>query len=151
MGLHDDMLDQIRTLCQSHARIDDKISRVCQLLYGIEGYEWVGYFFLDQERGDRLVLGSYAGEAEPPRNILLGKGVCGQAAEREITIVQGDVSQELNYVRISDRVQSEIVLPLFRSAKLAGVLSVQSHEKNRFDEHDRLFLEEVCLLLTDQI
>ncbi len=151
MSEHVKLLEEVHAICSTPARSEDKMAQVCQLLYGIPGYDWVGFYLVDADNSDHLVLGPLAGQENPHTEIVFGKGVTGQVAERQVTIVVDDVTEELNYLTLNPDVKSEIVLPLFRQGRLAGMLDVESEQAARFDDRERLFLEEVGLELTDQI
>ena len=46
---------------------------------------------------------------------------------------------------------SEIVIPLRRDGKIIGVLDIDSPKFNRFDQHDRLGLEETVQILESML
>ena len=145
------LLEEIRAVCRNQARAEDKITQVCRMLHEVDGYDWVGFYRVDPDHTERLVLGSHLGADTPYKELTYGKGVCGQVAERQTTIVVDNVADELNYLAFDPDMKSEIVLPLFRQGRLAGMLDLVSLTEARFGERDRLFLEEVCLQMTDQI
>lgn len=145
------LLEEVRSVCRSHARAEDKMAQICRMLQEVDGYDWVGFYLVDPDRHDSLVLGPHVGSDNPHKELVFGKGVCGQVAERQTTIVVDNVADELNYLSLDPAVKSEIVLPLFRQGRLAGMLDVESVTEARFGDRDRLFLEEVCLQMTDQI
>ena len=145
------LLEEVEAVCRNHARAEEKMARVSRLLHEVEGYDWVGFYLVDPDKPERLVLGPHAGPQVPHQELVFGKGVCGQVAERQVTIVVDNVADELNYLSVDPNIQSEIVLPLFRQGRLAGMLDLESTTLSRFSDRDRLFLEEVCLQMTDQI
>ncbi|MGV8096663.1 MAG: GAF domain-containing protein [Mangrovibacterium sp.] len=96
----------------------DLLLQICRLLKDrIYHYDWVGFYRL--ENGE-LILGPYVGKPTEHIRIAVGKGVCGQAAEKKQTIVVQDVSQEDNYISCSIDVQSEIVVPVFEKWSVCG-------------------------------
>ncbi len=149
---HQEILVRAREICDQDCRADEKMRRICRLLHDeLDGYDWVGFYLVDEERPGELVLGPYAGEPTEHVRIIFGEGICGQAAERDATIVVDDVGKVENYLACSPRVRSEIVLPIYRHGQLAGELDIDSHQPARFGPEDRLLLEEICLMLTDRI
>lgn len=151
MNDHKVLLEDIEAISRTQARAEDKMAQVSQLLHGVDGYDWVGFYMVDPDRPSRLVLGSSNDSDNPHVEVAFGKGVCGQVAERGVTIVVDDVADELNYLARDPEVKSEIVLPIFRQGRMAGMLNVESLNRARFADSDRLMLEEICLLLTDKI
>jgi len=47
--------------------------------------------------------------------------------------------------------KSEIVVPLVRSGKVVGVIDVDSHEFNQFDDVDARWLEQVAGMVTEEL
>ena len=149
---HNEIVARVQEIVEQNVRAEEKMQAVCRLLHDeLDGYDWVGFYLVDEERPGELVLGPYVGEPTEHTRILFGEGICGQAAERDCTVVVDDVTQETNYLACSPHVRSEIVLPLYRHGQLAGELDIDSHTPARFGSDDRLMLEEICLLLTDRI
>lgn len=119
--------------------------QVCQILKAkIYHYDWVGFYLL---KDDLLQLGDYVGKPTDHTQIAIGKGVCGQVAEKKATITVQDVSQEDNYIACSLDVQSEIVVPVLKNGEFIAELDIDSHSPAPFTQNDQVFLEEVCELL----
>jgi len=123
----------------------EKLLAVCDMLNSlIPYYDWVGFYFVDREKPDELVLGPFVGAPTEHVRIRFGKGICGQAAEKEETIVIQDVSQENNYLACSIDVRSEIVVPIFKDGTVMGELDIDSHDLAPFDREDRELLEAIA-------
>ncbi|MFW6250451.1 MAG: GAF domain-containing protein [Alkalispirochaetaceae bacterium] len=116
----------------------------------VEHYNWFG-FYLTVPGSRTLALGPYEGAPTDHLRIPFGRGVCGQAAEREETVVVDDVSAESNYLACSLETKSEIVVPIMRGERVLGEIDIDSHRKAAFDESDRGFLEELAGLLKDRL
>jgi len=110
-------------------------------------YDWVGFYMVDAEKMNELVLGPFVGDPTEHVRIPFGKGICGQAAERGETFVVQDVSEQNNYLACSLNVKSEIVVPLIKDDKVVGELDIDSHEVGPFTDDDREFLEEIAGLV----
>ena len=77
---------------------EDILFRICELLkQEVYNYDWVGFYTLN-EAGNELVLGPFAGKPTPHTHIAVGKGICGQVAEKGQTMVVQDVTQVENYI-----------------------------------------------------
>ena len=60
---------------------EDLLLQICRLLKDrICHYDWVGFYIL---KNGELVLGPYAGKPTAHTHIPVGKGVCGQVAEKK--------------------------------------------------------------------
>jgi len=138
-------LSQVKDLVKS--KPDNVHQQVCQLLKeNIYHYDWVGFY---QLKDGVLVLGDYVGKPTDHTRIEVGKGVCGQVAEKKQTIIVQDVRLENNYIACSLDVQSEIVVPILRQGEFVAELDIDSHSPAPFSKEDQVFLEQVCALLAD--
>lgn len=105
---------------------------------------WTGFYVVDPEKGNELVVGPYQGTLGCLR-IPFGKGVCGAAAARRETVIVKDVHTFPGHIACDSRSNSEIVVPVFgRDGTLKAVLDVDSTEFAAFDEADRIGLEAIC-------
>ncbi|HRP09566.1 MAG TPA: GAF domain-containing protein [Terricaulis sp.] len=109
-----------------------------------ERFFWVGFYLVDEAKGDELVVGPYQGTLGCLR-IPFGKGVCGAAAAQRVTILVPDVHAFPGHIACDSRSNSEIVAPVFDAAgALAAVLDVDSTHFAAFDEIDQAGLEGIC-------
>lgn len=113
------------------------------LALALERINWAGFYLL---RGGGLVLGPFQGKPACVR-IPLGRGVCGTAAATGETQIVPDVHAFPGHIACDEASRSEIVVPILAGGKLAGVLDIDSPVVARFDEQDRLGLEELARLL----
>ncbi len=120
---------------------DEKLLNVCKLLNeNIEYYNWVGFYFANQET-KTLHLGPYVGAETDHTVIPFGKGICGQVAVSNKNFVVPDVAAQDNYIACSFTVKSEIVVPLFVKGENIGQIDIDSHVLNPFTAADENFLE----------
>lgn len=144
----DRLLREIEAVVDSSLGREEKLKRVCELLAGsVDYYDWVGFYLVDEAKGNELVLGPFVGEPTEHVRIPFGRGVCGRAAVELKTIIVQDVSKETNYLACSPLVKSEIVVPIFREGNFVGELDIDSHQLAPFTEEDREFLEKVANLV----
>jgi L-methionine (R)-S-oxide reductase len=138
------LLEQVRALLAAAETREERLRRLCHLLRdSVPHYAWVGFYLAVPERRE-LVLGPFAGEPTEHVRIPYGRGICGQAAEREAPFVVQDVSKESNYLACSTKVKAEIVLPVFKDGRFVAELDIDSHKRAPFTPEDREFLEEIC-------
>jgi GAF domain-containing protein len=103
-------------------------------------YDWFGFYVSVPGRRE-LALGPFSGEPTEHTRIPYGRGICGQAAEREDTFVVQDVDAVENYLSCSVHVKSEIVVPVFDSGEVVGEIDIDSHVREPFTQTDTRFLE----------
>jgi GAF domain-containing protein len=109
-----------------------------------ERFFWVGFYLVDDAKGDELVVGPYQGTLGCLR-IPFGKGVCGAAAASRTTQLVADVHAFPGHIACDSRSNSEIVVPVFDDAgALAAVLDVDSTAFAAFDAVDQAGLEAIC-------
>jgi GAF domain-containing protein len=102
---------------------------------------WTGFYMVDADKGDELVVGPYQGTLGCLR-IGFGKGVVGGCAARGETIVVDDVDAFPGHIACDSRSKSEIVVPVFAvDGVLIAVLDVDSDQPAAFDERDARGLE----------
>lgn len=144
----DEVYQQITALVKIHP--EDLLYRICELLKKeVYHYDWVGFYILDQGKNE-LVLGPFVGKPTQHTHIAVGKGICGQVAERCETMVVQDVTQVENYISCGLDVQSEIVVPVLRNGKFVAELDIDSHSPAPFTSADSEFLSKICNLLKDE-
>lgn len=108
---------------------------------------WTGFYVVDPEKGDELVVGPYQGTLGCLR-IPFGRGVCGVAAKTGQTQLVEDVHSFEGHIACDARTNSEIVVPVYRKdGSLAGVLDIDSEQPAAFDEVDCEGLEQICEIL----
>ncbi|MFP4141959.1 MAG: GAF domain-containing protein [Thermoplasmata archaeon] len=136
------IIEKVESIVEIDKDKESKLKEVCLLLHNeLDGYDWVGFYLVED---GELVLGPYVGEPTDHTNIDFGEGVCGQAADREKTFMIDDVKQEENYLSCSPKVESEIVVPIFKKEEVVGEIDIDSHQKGRFSEKDEVLLEKIA-------
>ena len=98
--------------------------------------------------GEKLILAPFQGSVSCVE-IELGKGVCGESAEKRESLIVADVNQWKNYISCDSRAKSEIVIPLIKNNRLVGVLDLDAALTDFYDETDQKYLEEFAKILLD--
>ncbi len=144
--------DGIEAILASSTEEDKILAQLCTLLHeNLDGYDWVGFYLVDPASPRELVLGPFAGADTDHRRIPFGRGICGQVAESEQTMVVEDVQAADNYLSCSVDVRSEIVAPILKDGRFVGQLDIDSHVAARFGPEDRRLCEHICARLADGI
>lgn len=108
---------------------------------------FAGYYLY--ENGE-LILGPFQGKVSCV-HIAMGKGVCGEAAEKRETLIVENVKTHENYISCDGAAMSEIVVPLVKADRLIGVLDIDSAKIASYDALDRQFLEAYAEILMDAL
>ncbi len=113
----------------------------CILAQKFDYYFWTGFYIVDPENENELVVGPYQGTLGCLR-IPFGRGVCGRAAATLETQLVEDVHAFPGHIACDSRSNSEIVVPVLNAqGQLIAVLDVDSVDIGSFDETDRVALE----------
>ncbi|MFU2206359.1 GAF domain-containing protein [Streptococcus pluranimalium] len=105
-----------------------------------------GFYLFDRQE---LILGPFQGNVSCV-HIALGKGVCGESAEKNETLIVDDVTKHANYISCDSAAMSEIVVPMVKNGKLIGVLDLDSSVVGDYDEIDQEYLEKFVAILLDK-
>lgn len=117
---------------------------VSMLANSFDHYFWTGFYVVDPDKADELVVGPYQGTLGCLR-IAFGRGVCGAAAATGKTLIVEDVHTFPGHIACDSRSASEIVVPVRDlHGRLIAVLDVDSEAPAAFDEVDRKGLERIA-------
>lgn len=72
--------------------------------------------------------------------LRIGEGVTGWVAREGKSRLVGKASEEQDYIRIKEDLQSELAVPMMARGELLGVLSVDAHRQGAFTQEDADFL-----------
>ena len=76
--------------------------------------------------------------------LRVGEGITGWVARHGKPARIGDVRQDGRYVELHAEVRSELAVPLHVEGEVRGVINVDSHRENAFDENDQQLLVELA-------
>jgi GAF domain-containing protein len=109
----------------------------------VSDLNWIGFYLYD---GTNLTVGPFQGKVACS-TIPLGKGVCGEAALKNQTMVIKNVHEHENHITCDENSNSEVVVPIYIKNRLYGVLDVDSPVINRFNEDIVSFFNDFVKLL----
>jgi L-methionine (R)-S-oxide reductase len=139
-ALYHAICEQLHPLLGAETNFIANAANTAALLFKLlPDVNWAGFYIAD---GNQLVLGPFQGNPACSR-IPLGKGVCGNAAVKQETIIVPDVDRFPGHIVCDVASRSEIVVPLLNWGKLLGVIDIDSASIGRFDEEDQEGLESV--------
>jgi L-methionine (R)-S-oxide reductase len=112
-------------------------------------YRWVGVYRVD---GSDLVLEAWDGPAATEHTrIPIAKGICGQAARENRTVVVDDVRSAPEYLACFVETRSEIVVPIREGDRAVGEIDIDGERVGAYDASDRAFLERVAPKLSGAV
>jgi len=136
--------EQLKSLLENETHLIPNLSNACALLnMALIDINWVGFYLI---KNDELLLGPFQGKPACI-HIPIGKGVCGTAVAQKKTQVVADVHAFPGHIACDSASNSEIVVPIRVNDSIVGVLDVDSPIFNRFDETDKVGLEEFVAIL----
>ena len=137
--------NQIKALIESTNNLISDLSNVSSLLFNsLEDVSWVGFYIYSNEK---LLLGPFMGKPACTE-IEIGKGVCGTAFIKKETVIVKNVHDFVGHIACDSASNSEIVVPIFLNNKVVGVLDIDSTSLNRFNETDKVGLEDITKLIS---
>ena len=141
------LLAQLEALLDGETNALANLSNASALLnQALPHSVFTGFYLFD---GNELILGPFQGGVSCV-HIALGKGVCGESAEKKQTIIVDDVSQHANYISCDSRAKSEIVVPMVKDGRLLGVLDLDSALTGDYDKIDQEYLEKFVQILLEK-
>lgn len=118
----------------------------CLLSQAFDDFYWTGFYLVDPDKAEELVVGPYQGTLGCLR-ITFGRGVCGTAASERRTQIVADVHAFPGHIACDAATESEIVIPVFDGDKLIGVLDIDSTTMASFDQSDADALERIAAMI----
>ena len=109
----------------------------------LKDINWVGFYLL---RNNELILGPFQGHPACT-NIPLNRGVCGACATSKETIIVKNVHEFKTHIACDSNSNSEICVPLFYNNEFYGLLDIDSPSFSRFDEVDKVNLEQIAKII----
>jgi len=142
-----DVAAQIMAVTDGEDNVTARMATIsCLLSEAFEDFFWTGFYLVDENKPDELVIGPYQGSLGCLR-IPFGRGVCGTAAATEQTQVVDNVHDFPGHIACDSRSVSEIVVPVFDAGgRLIGVLDIDSKKPASFDNSDKIQLEKIMRL-----
>ena len=134
--------EEILAVLEGEPNVTARMATVSSMLAdAFPAFFWTGFYVVDTERAEELVVGPYQGTLGCLR-IPFGRGVCGAAARDRATLVIEDVHAFPGHIACDSRSASEIVVPIMDAAgKLIAVFDVDATETAAFDAVDAAALE----------
>ena len=148
MSKHQELLKEFGYFAQSARTAAALMEQIVQRLHDtMTRYNWVGFYLVDAGRPGYLMLGPHVGSFAPLESISLDRGLCGAAATTKKTVVVNNVTADPRYLKGSELVKSEIVVPVLVKGTLYGEIDINSYFANTFIAEDQQFVEACAALV----
>jgi len=135
---------EIAAVLDGEPNLTARMATVAAMLAAsFDHYFWTGFYVVDPEKREELVVGPYQGTLGCLR-IAFGQGVCGTAARSRQTQIVEDVNAFPGHIACDSRSVSEIVVPVVDAqGHLLAVFDVDSETPAAFDRLDADWLERI--------
>ncbi len=139
---------ELRAFAQTAETLSDLQRFLVELIPSrLPHYNWTGFYMLDPEDAETLVLGPFHGAPTEHVRIPVSQGICGAAVAQNVSVIVDDVHADPRYLACSIETKSEIVVPVRVRDAVVGEIDIDSHEPAAFSEADREFLEQCAAIV----
>lgn len=145
--IYDMILNQIEDELNKKNK-KEVLQKIVNILYdNFSYYNWVGIYIVND---NNLILGPWNGpDATEHTKIPIGDGICGSAAQTGKTEIIDDVKSDERYLSCFISTKSEIVIPIKKDDRVVGEIDIDSDQKQAFKEEDRIFLEKIAKIISN--
>jgi sigma-B regulation protein RsbU (phosphoserine phosphatase) len=134
------LLNEIAQELSSILNLDELLGRIADLVRRLIDYQMFSILLLDlsgEKLQHRFSL-RFNENIHLKREIPLGLGIVGTAAESKQAVLVPDVSKDTRYVEANPETKSELAVPLIYKGKVIGVLDLEHTRRGFFTEdHQR--------------
>jgi L-methionine (R)-S-oxide reductase len=146
----DKILSEVSTFAASASDLADLQNFIVEIIPNrLPHYNWTGFYMLDPDDAETLVLGPFRGAPTEHVRIPVSQGICGAAVAQNDTVIVDDVSSDPRYLACSLEAKSEIVVPVRANGAVVGEIDIDSHDLAAFSRQDREFLEKCASIVGD--
>jgi L-methionine (R)-S-oxide reductase len=136
------ILSEVSRFAESASDLESLQNLIIEIVgWHLPSYNWTGFYMLDPDDPEMLVLGPFRGAPTEHVRIPVNRGICGQAVAENRTVIVDDVSSDPRYLACSLETKSEIVVPIRAHGAVVGEIDIDSHEFAAFSADDRDFIE----------
>lgn len=148
MSLYNGILEEIANFAATAPSLESLQNFVVDIIPSrLPHYNWTGFYMLDPNDAEMLVLGPFRGAPTEHTRIPIHQGICGAAVAQNQTVIVDDVHSDPRYLACSIETKSEIVVPIHAHGKVIGEIDIDSHDAAAFTAADRDFLETCATII----
>jgi L-methionine (R)-S-oxide reductase len=143
------ILREVRSFAETAAKLTALQDFIVEIIPSrLTYYNWTGFYMLDPNDPEILVLGPFRGAPTEHVRIPVNQGICGAAVAQNDTVIVDDVASDPRYLACSLETRSEIVVPIRVHGAVIGEIDIDSHDLAAFSPADRQFLEECAAIVS---
>jgi sigma-B regulation protein RsbU (phosphoserine phosphatase) len=134
------VLNEISRELTSILDLDDLLERVGHLLKRVIDFQMFSILLWNErtEQFEDRFSTRYGERVTRERNVPLGRGLIGTAAEQRQPVLSPDVRKDPRYIEADPAVRSELSVPLLYKGQVIGVLDLEHTRVNYYNEdHQR--------------
>jgi sigma-B regulation protein RsbU (phosphoserine phosphatase) len=134
------VLNEISREITSILDLDDLLERIGQLLKRVIDFQMFTILLWNErtQQFEHRFSSRYGERVMRERNVSLGEGIIGSAAQLREPILAPDVRKDPRYVSANPETRSELSVPLIYKGKVIGVIDLEHTRVNYFNEdHQR--------------
>src|ERR1700733_6832652 len=144
----DQILSEVSTFAESAKDLASLQNFIVEIIpQRLPYYNWTGFYMLDPNDSEMLVLGPFRGAPTEHVRIPVTQGICGAAVAQDSTVIIDDVHSDPRYLACSLETKSEIVVPIRAHGTVVGEIDIDSHDLAAFTAHDSEFLEQCAAIV----
>jgi GAF domain-containing protein len=130
------LLHHVTTSAASSTTIEEALTSAVQGLQVTLGGDQVAILLVDRE-GKNLEVKSAIGYTHDvyQLRVPIGSGITGTVAEHRQALRVNDGTMDPRYIGVNERTRSEMAIPLIYRNEVLGVLNVESHQVNAYNEN----------------
>jgi len=130
------LLHHVTTSAASSTTIEEALTSAVQGLQVTLGGDQVAILLVDRE-GKNLEVKSAIGYTDDvyQLRVPIGSGITGTVAEHRQALRVNNVTMDPRYIGVNERTRSEMAIPLIYRNEVLGVLNVESHQVNAYNEN----------------
>jgi phosphoserine phosphatase RsbU/P len=137
------LLNEIARELTSILNLDELFGRIAELLRRLIDYQMFSILLLDSagEKLQHRFSLRFNENVHMKRDIPLGEGLVGHAAQSRQPILVADVNKDPRYIEGNPETRSELAVPLIYKDKVIGVLDLEHTRRGFFtDDHRRTMM-----------
>lgn len=137
------LLHHVTTAAASSTTIEDALNSAVQGLQVTLGGDQISILLANKEQTQlevKSAIGYPSDNAITRLSVPFGVGLTGWVAAHRQPARVGDVLKDSRYIKVNDRVRSELAIPLIYRSEVLGVLNVESLRVNAYSENDEEML-----------
>ncbi len=148
-----ELIRQLSGIVSSSLELDKLLDKILEACVHFSEAKTGSILLVDQKAKELFLVKAkgLAHKRAKDFRIPLGKGVTGYVAKTGKSLIVPDVDKDPRFIRLRERVKSELAVPILEQGKVLGVISVDSWQRNAFGSEDQKVLEAVAGLAAQAI